>query len=256
MTIIDLRQILEQQKYALIVLNPPFRAEYQDWVKSIFNKAVVRISADGAAGQLLDYGLIPDFAVGDMDSITHDVLQKLKSSGSNCEIVQSDDQDTTDFQKCLSHLHGLSHLMFDYLIIIGGIGDRFDQSMSTIHTLYQYPHSFTNFQVPSLILDLKDSNWMCLLQQGDHNVLYHNDWYQGRVCGLIPFIGDAVISTTGLQWDVNEWRTSIGSQISTSNLIKEDVVKDGQCGAYCVKITVHSDVPILWTAQLNPPKNT
>ncbi len=42
--------------------------------------------------------------------------------------------------------------------------------------------------------------------------------------GIIPVGRPAVISTQGLEWDVTDWTTEIGGQVSTSNHIKRDVV--------------------------------
>ncbi len=43
--------------------------------------------------------------------------------------------------------------------------------------------------------------------------------------GIIPVRGPAVISTKGLEWDVKNWRTEVGGQISTSNHVRSEVVE-------------------------------
>ncbi|KAK6537404.1 hypothetical protein TWF694_011591 [Orbilia ellipsospora] len=46
----------------------------------------------------------------------------------------------------------------------------------------------------------------------------------GKTCGLIPVAGRSVITTTGLEWDLNETETKFGGMVSTSNhLVKERV---------------------------------
>lgn len=37
--------------------------------------------------------------------------------------------------------------------------------------------------------------------------------------GIIPLRGTSIISTKGLEWDVTDWTTEIGGQLSTSNHI-------------------------------------
>ena len=56
--------------------------------------------------------------------------------------------------------------------------------------------------------------------------------------GIIPVLGPVVISTKGLEWDVKDWRTEVGGQISTSNHIKSDVVE------------IEASDPVLFTVEL------
>lgn len=56
--------------------------------------------------------------------------------------------------------------------------------------------------------------------------------------GIIPISGPARITTKGFQWDVEDWPTEIGGQLSTSNHIRADVVE------------VTAEVPILFTVEL------
>lgn len=69
---------------------------------------------------------------------------------------------------------------------------------------------------------------------GDDNAIY----YLEENVGILPISGPAVISTTGFEWDVSDWKTSMGGQISTSNHIRADVV------------TVQTNEQILFTAEL------
>ena len=57
--------------------------------------------------------------------------------------------------------------------------------------------------------------------------------------GIIPLDGPAVISTKGLEWDVTEWRTDFGGQVSTSNHIKAS------------KIEIITDRPVLFTVEIS-----
>ena len=69
------------------------------------------ICADGGANRLYDAfpqgdktsGFLPAVIAGDMDSIRPDVQQHFTNHGPEI-IDQSQDQDTTDLQKCLSQL--------------------------------------------------------------------------------------------------------------------------------------------------------
>lgn len=56
--------------------------------------------------------------------------------------------------------------------------------------------------------------------------------------GIIPLSASASITTTGFEWDVENWHTEIGGQLSTSNHIRADVV------------SVETNVPVLFTVEL------
>jgi thiamine pyrophosphokinase len=56
--------------------------------------------------------------------------------------------------------------------------------------------------------------------------------------GIIPLSAPASITTQGFEWDVEDWHTEIGGQISTSNHIRAD------------KVEVSTSVPVLFTVEL------
>lgn len=56
--------------------------------------------------------------------------------------------------------------------------------------------------------------------------------------GIIPISAPASITTRGFEWDVQDWHTEIGGQISTSNHIRADTVE------------VETSVPVLFTVEL------
>ncbi|KAJ5164818.1 thiamine pyrophosphokinase eukaryotic [Penicillium coprophilum] len=56
--------------------------------------------------------------------------------------------------------------------------------------------------------------------------------------GIIPLSAPAKITTHGFEWDVENWHTEIGGQISTSNHIRAD------------KVEVETSVPVLFTVEL------
>ncbi|KAL1964421.1 hypothetical protein VTN77DRAFT_6979 [Rasamsonia byssochlamydoides] len=66
----------------------------------------------------------------------------------------------------------------------------------------------------------------------------YDDYYLEENVGIIPLNGPSVITLRGFEWDVTDWRTEIGGQISTSNHIRADVVQ------------VETDRPVLFTVEL------
>jgi len=62
----------------------------------------------------------------------------------------------------------------------------------------------------------------------------------GRHIGILPVGEPARITTSGLEWDVQDWETSFGGQMSTSNLVREDVVRIETTGGVLFTIDLTS----------------
>jgi thiamine pyrophosphokinase len=61
----------------------------------------------------------------------------------------------------------------------------------------------------------------------------------GKHIGIIPLKECSILTTEGLEWDVTDWPTEFGGQMSTSNLVKEDWV------------TIVTSKAVLFTIDLN-----
>jgi thiamine pyrophosphokinase len=95
---------------------------------------------------------------------------------------------------------------------------------------------------PDLRLWLFSESSLSFILSSQHNTiraLQSSKLFTENV-GLVPVWGPAVITTAGLEWDVDKWPTSMGSQVSTSNHVKADEVR------------VETDAPILFTIERAP----
>ncbi|KAI9045449.1 thiamine diphosphokinase [Aspergillus affinis] len=159
-------------------------------------------------------------------------------------------------------------------LILGGLGGRVDQAFSQIHHLYTMTQEMQQQQGAAQeqaeeekkpkeegnLYLISEESITFILRPGknvihtpgtnrplpspstststptptseeDHHFLEEN-------VGIIPLSGPARITTSGLEWDVTDWATSIGGQLSTSNHIRADMVE------------VESRVPVLFTVEL------
>ena len=90
-------------------------------VLDILSRANTIICCDGAADTLLAHGMTPDFVVGDLDSVSNDVLIQYPE-----KLVKISEQETNDLAKCfrfarekglnITHLLGASGKREDHLL--------------------------------------------------------------------------------------------------------------------------------------------
>ncbi|KAE8551399.1 thiamine pyrophosphokinase [Talaromyces marneffei ATCC 18224] len=145
------------------------------------------------------------------------------------------------------------------IVVLGGLGGRVDQGFSQAHHLYaayeEKRKEASTSQAGDLYL-LSEESLSFILPPGK-NVIHTPFTHQQRPdyqtqnegkeifsenVGIIPLSGPTLISLKGFEWDVTDWRTEIGGQLSTSNHIRAD------------KLEVHVDVDtnraVLFTVEL------
>lgn len=169
---------------------------------------------------------LPRLIRGDLDSVRPDVLEFYKSQGVPIENL-SHDQMSTDLHKCLAYVLECQQAI-DTVIAVGGLGGRLDHILSNLSTL----HEFRNVR----IVLCGDGNLTRLVPAGK-SIIRPNRVVEGPTCGLIPLVGPARASTTGLKWNLKDTEMRIGRLVSTSNVIEED------------EIFVDSDVDLIWTTE-------
>lgn len=178
-----------------------------------------------------------------MDSISEESYS-LYSKNPNISIIVDTDQYSTDFMKCLRHASeeadgilesyealyeqqwGLKRERIPALdvVVLGGLDGRADQAFSQIHHLYLASEDFS-LTLGDVYL-LADKSIMFLLQKG-MNIIQTpvKPGFLTENVGIIPIGKQSRITTKGLEWDVTDWSTEFGGQISTSNHIKAKIVR-------------------------------
>ncbi|KAI9596709.1 thiamine pyrophosphokinase [Syncephalis fuscata] len=233
-------------RYALVILNQPLKTRYLDL---LWKRATIRLCADGGANRLyeaIQSGLIesssiqhPEYICGDMDSAKPSVVDHFLQKGSIIE--KSSNQDTTDFQKCITALEAVEKDLSNSdhtitspmpIIALGGLGGRFDQAMHSIHILYQ------SLEQQRRIYLMTEESVAFILDKGQHTIQVDST-IEGPTCGLLPIGNSKVrLTTHGLQWDLDDADTSFGRLLSTSNAFKDKI------------ISISTNAPIVWTAEL------
>ncbi len=89
------------------------------------------ICADSGAGHLYSIGIIPHVIIGDMDSLTAEMLEYFKERG--CKIIRYPEaKDETDTQLALEYAFGMAP---DEIYLFGAIGTRIDHTLANISLL-------------------------------------------------------------------------------------------------------------------------
>ncbi|OCH94452.1 Thiamin pyrophosphokinase [Obba rivulosa] len=228
------------RKYALIILNQPFSVPL---LRRLWHAADWRACADGGANRLYDVlggdpdvcsEYLPDIIKGDLDSLRDDVKKFYESW---CvSVVHDEDQYSTDLMKCVAEvLERDKSTTPEYdIIILGGLSGRLDQ---TVHTL-SYIHKLRKQH--KQIFTVTDDNVAWVLDSGEHRI-HINHTLLGKTCGLLPLgVESTVLSTTGLQWNLTNKKSSFDGMVSTSNhLVPEEKT-----------VWIKTTMPIWWTVEL------
>jgi thiamine pyrophosphokinase len=235
--------------YVVIVLNLPI--QNAEIFSTVVAKAQAVIAADGGANRIKDLyeddsgysgsRRLPDAIVGDLDSLLPKTQTYFEQKG--VTLHKEPDQYSTDFTKCLRYISEQrqkwirpSSASLD-TIVFGGLGGRADQAFAQLHQLY------TANQDPTIkcgdIYLYSEESIIFMLYKGMNMIETPLGLDTlGENVGIIPLAKPAVVSTTGLEWDVSDWETSFGTQVSTSNHIRDS------------EVTVTTNERILFTVEL------
>ena len=135
---------------------------------------------------------------------------------------------------------------------MGGLGGRVDQAFSQIHHLavmrnkryYRHEDKGLQDEKDEGQAEGKDELRMALYLISEQSVTFMlgpgkniihtpatnrpgnmlSSYFFEENVGIIPALGPTSITTRGFEWDVVDWPTAIGGQVSTSNHIRADVV--------------------------------
>lgn len=184
-----------------------------------------------------NYSQRPNAICGDMDSLRPEVEKHYKELGT--QIIKDPDQYSTDLTKCLEHIKEQAIGTFtddnknsrpsatvngyDYeVVLIGSLGGRADQAFSLLHQLYR---NYEGRLIDSDIYLITPESIIFLLEKGQ-NIIQTPVGADllTKYVGIIPIGRPSIITTHGLEWDIKDWHTEFGIQVSTSNHIVKDIV--------------------------------
>ncbi len=119
-------KIIQDVSTVLLVGGGATRAET---LKQMAGSVNTVVAADGGADVLRAAGIVPDAVIGDMDSVSAQTLAELPEG----VLHRIEEQDSTDFDKCLRHV--AAPLVLGY----GFLGARVDHQLAAMTVLLRYP---------------------------------------------------------------------------------------------------------------------
>lgn len=133
-------------------------------------------------------------------------------------MIHDTDQNSTDFGKAINFARREYTDGID-IVALGGIGGRVDQGLSQLHHLYLFQKEPA--YAKGRIYLLSGSSLTFLLKAGRHRIQVREEDGEnlvfGKHVGIIPLKEPSRITTKGLEWDVTDWETQMGGNLSTSN---------------------------------------
>ncbi|OED36366.1 thiamine diphosphokinase [Chromatiales bacterium (ex Bugula neritina AB1)] len=159
------------------------------------------VAADGGANRLLDTEINPAAIIGDLDS-----LQQRSRWESVCPVIQIEEQNTTDFEKCLYQCKA------PLFVALGFTGKRFDHTLAALHVLHRYV----------------DSRIVALVSDTDVVVVIRGALYlelpKGIRLSVYPMERVEFSGSTGLLYPLDNLVMQQGQSIGCSNSTNDNAV--------------------------------
>ena len=170
----------------------------------------VILAADGGVLHCLRLNLVPEEVVGDFDSLEKEDIAKLEAQGVAL-YRHPRRKDETDLKLALNRAMEREP---DSILIFGGLGARWDMSLSNLLLLTQ-----SDFSAPTIQF-IHEHQTLFLLQAGQTLNLAGE---RGDTISLIPLCGDASgITTQGLEYPLDDSTLHFGSSRGVSNVIQAE----------------------------------
>lgn len=176
-------------------------------INSALQYAPNLVAADGGAGRVLAEGLRPLAVIGDMDSLSAEARAAFADL-----LHPVPEQDTTDFEKCLTRIDA------PLILGVGFLGGRVDHELAVFNTMARH--------ADRAIVLLGSDDVVTLLPPA-----LSLDLPAGTRLSLMP-LGAARVWSSGLRWDLSGQDMAPDGFLSISNEVAGPV-------------TLHSEGPVL-----------
>jgi len=195
---------MKTYKTALIVCNAPLPGRTR--LQELLSVKPLVVCADGGADRLLRLGLMPDFIVGDIDSLTARSRKKVPPK----RILRVVRQDNSDLEKALDFVlrRGIRKVT-----VIGATGRRPDHTYGNFSILLRYHQR----------IDIELVDAWCTTRLIDGRTIL--PLKRGTTLSLMPIGRCEGVVTRGLAYPLDDEILQPGVRESLSNVVTESPVQ-------------------------------
>lgn len=176
------------------------------------------ICCDGGLNYVFAEGITPHYVLGDLDSAYTHIINFYKSNNNIKFIEYNIQKDETDLELCIDFVASLG---VEDVIIFGGIGTRFDHSLTNVNLLIKA----INSNLKACIIN--ENNIISVIDKNtDFNKNYINyvNININQNISLIPLSTEVTgVTTKGLYYSLENHTMKIGHSLGVSNIILEDI---------------------------------
>jgi thiamine pyrophosphokinase len=172
------------------------------------------VAVDGGLHYCDNMSLMPDFIIGDLDSVDHRLLEK-KYSHIPRKIFNKD-KDKTDLELVVEEFWGK-----DKIKVFAALGKRIDHSLYNLHLMCRYPG-----------LEIETRYEISFAVSGEQKI----PCFRGQTVSFIPVSGESKISSRGLKWELDD------NAISISNLCLDNEIDISVQGSPVVCCLIKSGI--------------
>jgi thiamine pyrophosphokinase len=165
-----------------------------DFYKKILQDFNFIICADGGANITKELDIIPDYIIGDMDSIKTSVFNFYKELNKT-KIIKDTNPDKTDLELAIKLAETLNPFKIN---IFGAIGNRIDHTLANILCLDKIK--------PGIKVEIIDDKSTILLVKESIEITGEKN----DIISIIPLSDINNLNYTGFKWNVKNLDTKIG----------------------------------------------
>ncbi len=167
------------------------------------------ICADGGANHTYNMNIVPDYIIGDLDSVSYEVINFYKNKNVNFEKFPSK-KNETDTEICV---YLAQKLYAKEIHFIGALGGRIDHMIANINLLYYV----RNKDINTKIISDKEDIYIAINEE----VIIKGN--KGNTISIIPINGDAkCVTLKKLEYPLNDYNMKFSIPLGISNVMLED----------------------------------
>ena len=193
-------------RLAVVIADAP--AADLAWYAALMHEADLRVAADGGARYFLQAGLLPHVAIGDFDSLPHEMFEELQVRGVVVE-QYSAHKDETDLELALLYAvaHGASRI-----VVLAALGGRPDQHLANLQLL-------THAALAPIDVRMLHAGWEVFAVHSAARL----QGSPGQTVSLLPMSErvDGII-TEGLYYPLQNETLSLGPARGVSNVLLDE----------------------------------